>query len=186
MRNLIPLSFLSPFSHWRVERLSSQRVTLKVDVLKPENMLFACTFLHLSALKFYRLRSEGVKEVSSCACALSVLMLASCRHCSGLHRTVLYSNSFIAMISLENEREKERKEKERKEKKKPNLEPLTVSVSFFALLCERIFIETHSIESRCYRSEKSTVCMRVRATFIPKILQSVAVKGLRYQHRSAV
>ena len=52
--------FLSPFSHWHVEGLSTQRVTLKADVTGPENMLLAGMSLHLSARKFYRLGSEGV------------------------------------------------------------------------------------------------------------------------------
>ena len=59
-----------------------------------------------------------------------------------------------------------------------NLKPVTVSVLFFALLCERIFSETRSIESRRYGSEKYIVCMRVRAFFSPEILQAAAVKGL--------
>jgi len=44
-----------------VEGLSSQRIALKVDVIEPENILFAGTSLHLSARKLYRLGSEGVK-----------------------------------------------------------------------------------------------------------------------------
>ena len=59
-----------------------------------------------------------------------------------------------------------------------NLKPLTVSVLFFALSCERIFIERHSIGSRWYRTGKYTVCRRVRASFSPEILQAGAVKGL--------
>ena len=50
--------------------------------------------------------------------------------------------------------------------------------SYFSQLCERIFIETHSIESRCYRSEKYSACRRIRAFFSPDILQIGAVKGL--------
>ena len=59
-----------------------------------------------------------------------------------------------------------------------NLKPLTVSVFFFALECGKIFIKKHSIESRCYRTGKYTVCRRYRASFSPEILQSGAVKGL--------
>ena len=33
--------------------------------------------------------------------------------------------------------------------KVPNLKPVTASVFFFALACERIFIKTRSTESRC-------------------------------------
>ena len=54
----------------------------------------------------------------------------------------------------------------------------TVSVVFHTLSCERTFIETQSSESRCYRSEKYTVCRHVRASFNPEILQAGAVKGL--------
>ena len=61
-----------------------------------------------------------------------------------------------------------------------NLKPLSVRVSFFALARETMFIEAHSIESRCYRSGKCTVCRRVRAAFSPEILQAGAVKGLNY------
>ena len=49
---------------------------------------------------------------------------------------------------------------------------------FFALACEIIFIETRSTQSRCYSSKKYTVCRRVRASFIPEILQAGAVKRL--------
>ena len=49
---------------------------------------------------------------------------------------------------------------------------------FFALACQLVFIKTHIIESRCvYRTEKYTVCRRVRASFSPEILQAGAVKG---------
>ena len=61
-----------------------------------------------------------------------------------------------------------------------NLKPLSVRVSFFALARETMFIEAHSIESRCYRSGKCTVCRRVRAAFSPEILQAGAVEGLNY------
>ena len=60
-----------------------------------------------------------------------------------------------------------------------NLKPLTVLSLFFALSRERISIETHSIESRCHRTGKSTVRRRVRASFSPETLQAVAVKGLK-------
>ena len=60
-----------------------------------------------------------------------------------------------------------------------NWKPLTVSVLFFALSCERIFIETHSIGSSCYGTGKYIVCRRVRASFSPEILQAwAAAKGL--------
>ena len=58
-----------------------------------------------------------------------------------------------------------------------NLIPLTEFVFFFALACERIFFETHSIKSRCYRTGKYTVCRRVRASFSPEIVQAGAVEG---------
>ena len=48
------------------------------------------------------------------------------------------------------------------------------------VLFARIFIKTHSIESRCYRNGECAVCGRVRASFSPEILQSAgAVKGLK-------
>ena len=62
-----------------------------------------------------------------------------------------------------------------------NLKPLTVSVLIFALSCERIFIERHSIGSRCYRIGKYTVYRRFRASFSPEILQSGAAKGLSFR-----
>ena len=43
-----------------------------------------------------------------------------------------------------------------------------------------MFIEAHSIESRCYRSEKFAVGRRVRASLSPEILQAGAVKELNY------
>ena len=46
-----------------MKELLSQCIALKVDVIGPENRLFGGTSLHLSALKFYRLGSEGVKLV---------------------------------------------------------------------------------------------------------------------------
>ena len=52
-----------------------------------------------------------------------------------------------------------------------NLKPLTVSVVFFALPCRRIFTETHSIESRCYRTEKYSLQAR------PSIFQPGKFKG---------
>ena len=36
----------------------------------------------------------------------------------------------------------------------------------------------HSIESRCYKTRKYTVCRHVHASFSPEILQAGAVKGL--------
>ena len=45
-------------------------------------------------------------------------------------------------------------------------------------ICEWIFIETHSLERRCYRSGTYTVCRLVRASFSPEIVQVGAVKWL--------
>ena len=59
-----------------------------------------------------------------------------------------------------------------------NVKAVAASVFFFTLACERVFIETHSIESRCYRPEKWTVCRRVCVSFSPDILQVGAMKGL--------
>ena len=39
-------------------------------------------------------------------------------------------------------------------------------------------MKTQNIESRCYRTGKYTVCMRVSASFSQEILQAGAVKGL--------
>ena len=50
--------------------------------------------------------------------------------------------------------------------------------SFFALACERIIMKTQNMESRCYRTRKSTVFRHFRASFCPEILQAVVVKGL--------
>ena len=49
---------------------------------------------------------------------------------------------------------------------------------FFALACERTLITTHSLESRCYKTRKYTVCRHVHASFCPEIVQAGAVKGL--------
>ena len=81
-----------------------------------------------------------------------------------------------------------------------NLKPLTVSVFFFALACERIVFETHSTESRllwdrkiyclyCSRTGKYTVYIALGPENIlftgasvqlstRKFLQTGAVKGL--------
>ena len=40
-----------------------------------------------------------------------------------------------------------------------NLKPFSLFVFFFALVCERIFIKTHSIENRCY---KKIYCLQAR------------------------
>ena len=86
----------------------------------------------------------------------------------GLVRYFLDFNLFTAMIVT----------CKRQLKVQHYLKPVTVSVLFFALLHERIFIETHSTESRCYRSEKYTVWRRVRASFGPETLPAGTVKGL--------
>ena len=39
-------------------------------------------------------------------------------------------------------------------------------------------MKTRNTESRCYRTEKYTVCRCVRASFSPEILQAGEVKGL--------
>ena len=77
-------------------------------------------------------------------------------------------NPFTAMISFEND----------PAIKTRNLKPLRLFVIFFALACEWIFIKSHSTENRCYRTEKYTVCRRVRASISLDILQAAAVKGL--------
>ena len=45
-----------------MKELSSQHTALKADVIGPENILFAGTSVYLSARKFHRLGSEGVKR----------------------------------------------------------------------------------------------------------------------------
>ena len=58
-----------------------------------------------------------------------------------------------------------------------NLKRLSLFVTFFALACERTFITTHSIERRCYRTGKYTICRHVPESFSPEILQAGAVTG---------
>jgi len=56
------LNCLSSFSHWHAGKFSSKCTALKVDVIGPENIVFAGAIMHLSAWKFYRdWGSEGVK-----------------------------------------------------------------------------------------------------------------------------
>ena len=47
-----------------MEGLSSQLISLKVDVIGPGNILFSGTFLHLSARKHYRLGSVAVTHTT--------------------------------------------------------------------------------------------------------------------------
>ena len=77
-------------------------------------------------------------------------------------------NPFTVMMSFENDPKKVR-----------NLKPLSLFVFFFAQACKRIFSKTHSIESRCYRTGKYTVCRRVLSSLSPEILQAGTVKGLK-------
>ena len=56
--------------------------------------------------------------------------------------------------------------------------PSAFLMKILSLACERICIKTYSIESRCYRTGKYTVCRRVYESFSPEILQAEAVKGL--------
>ena len=72
-----------------------------------------------------------------------VMSLAgSARHSDSRYGLVFATiNPFNAVMSLQ-----------KRPIKVQNLKPLTVSVVFFALSCERIFIETYSIETRFYRS----------------------------------
>ena len=46
---------------------------------------------------------------------------------------------------------------------------------FLALACERIVSTTHSVESRCYRTRKSTVCRQVGASFSPDVLRAACI-----------
>ena len=61
---------------------------------------------------------------------------------------------------------------------KPCWNPKAFFAFFFALTCERIFIRLHGIESRCYRTQKYTVCRHIPASFSLEVLQAWAVKGL--------
>ena len=53
------LALLLSVLHWHVKVniyiILWKRITLKIDVTGPENILFACASVHLSARKFYRL-----------------------------------------------------------------------------------------------------------------------------------
>ena len=64
MRNFTPLSLSVYFSRWHVDGLSSKRVAPKVDVIGPENILFAGASVHLSAENFTGWGSEGVNSVT--------------------------------------------------------------------------------------------------------------------------
>ena len=70
-------------------------------------------------------------------------------------------------MSLEHDHEKVRKSK-----------PLSFSVFFFALECERILIRTHSNESRCDIEPENRLFAGCPCTFSPESLQAEAVKGL--------
>ena len=61
--------------------------------------------------------------------------------------------------------------------KEQNLKPLTVSVFFFAVACEGIFIET-ALKADLTGPKNITVCRRVRASFRPDISQAGAGKAL--------
>ena len=77
------------------------------------------------------------------------------------------ARTFTAMMAFENDQESAKFE---------IIKPFSF---LFGPPFERIFIKRHSIESRCYRTGKYTVCRRVRASFSPDILQAGAVKGSR-------
>ena len=63
---------------------------------------------------------------------------------------------------------------------------LSLLVFLFTLACERIFIKMHSIESRCYRPGKYSVCRHVPASLSPDILQAGAETGLVYARRQTL
>ena len=56
-----------------------------------------------------------------------------------------------------------------------NLKSLSLFVFFFALACERIFIKTYTIESRCLIGLENILSMHLSAR---GILQALAVMGL--------
>ena len=61
-----------------------------------------------------------------------------------------------------------------------NLKPFKPFCFLFALACERTFITTHNIESRCVIGPENILFFRrVRASFSPEIVQVGAVKGLK-------
>ena len=74
-----------------------------------------------------------------------------------------FFNLFIAMMSLEKVR---------------NSKPFSLFVFFFASACERIFIKTHTIESRCDTEPGNRLFAGCPCTFSPDILQAGTVKGL--------
>ena len=43
------------FSHCYVKQFSSKRIAFEIDVIRPENILFAGVSVHPSARNFYRL-----------------------------------------------------------------------------------------------------------------------------------
>ena len=49
------------FLHWHVKGFSSNHTARKVEVIGPENTLFAGTSVHLSAQVFYTLQAGVVK-----------------------------------------------------------------------------------------------------------------------------
>ena len=60
-----------------------------------------------------------------------------------------------------------------------NFKPLNLFVFFFALTGEKHSIKTRSIENRCYRTGKYSVCRHICASFSLEFLRTGAVKGLR-------
>ena len=63
--------------------------------------------------------------------------------------------------------------------KRAKFETLQPFCLLFALVCERIFIKTYRIESKCvYRTRKDTICRCVRVSFSPEMLEAGSVKGL--------
>ena len=71
---------------------------------------------------------------------------------------------FTAIMSLENDQS-------------AKYEPFSLSVFFFALACERTFIKRYTIECKCYKTLKYTVCRRIHAFFCPEIVEVGAVTG---------
>ena len=57
VRNFKPLTFFFFFFflHWQVKGFLSKCTALKIDVIRPENILFAGSSVHLLARTFYRL-----------------------------------------------------------------------------------------------------------------------------------
>ena len=67
-----------------------------------------------------------------------------------------------------------------------NLKPWSLFVFVFALACERTFITVHSIESRCYRSEKYSVLQARPCMFQPGNFTGCGSEGVKLRYSCCV